>query len=113
MHDIGKSLVALLLEGRGIHTHDLGQGASPGDFTSYVEQNPQCKLVLISVFRTEALGSVHDVVSALERAQLNRNIFIMIGGAAASREFAEQIGADAYTESAEDAAAKAHELLSL
>ena len=69
--------------------------------------------MLISVSRTDLLDNVRDTVKALKKAKLRDQVFVMVGGAAASQEFADEIGADAFTLSAEDAAAKAHELMSL
>ena len=112
-HDIGKNLVRIMMESRDIEVADLGIQVAPEAFVEHVRNNAKCNLVLISVSRTDLLDNVRDTIDALKRAKLRDQVFVMIGGAAASQEFADEIGADAYTMSAEDAAAKAHELMSL
>lgn len=112
-HDIGKNLVRIMMESRDIEVVDLGNQVSPEAFVEHVRNNAKCNLVLISVSRTDLLGNVRDTIKALKKAKLRDQVFVMIGGSATSQEFADEIGADAYTTSAEDAAAKAHELMSL
>ena len=112
-HDIGKNLVRIMMESRDIEVMDLGSQVAPEAFVEHVRNNAKCNLVLISVSRTDLLDNVRDTVKAFKKAKLRDQVFIMVGGAAASQEFADEIGADAYTESAEDAAKKAHELMSL
>ena len=112
-HDIGKNLVRIMLESRDIEVADLGKQVPARAFVEHVRNNPKCNLVLISVNRTELLGNVREIVDALAKAGLRDQIFVMVGGAAATREFAEEVGADAFTANAEEAAEKAHELMSL
>ncbi|MBQ2680869.1 MAG: cobalamin-dependent protein, partial [Eggerthellaceae bacterium] len=112
-HDIGKNLVRIMMESRDIEVADLGIQVPPEAFVEHVRNNAKCNLVLISVSRTDLLENVRDTIKALKKAKLRDQVFVMIGGAAASQEFADEIGADAFTVSAEDAAAKAHELMSL
>lgn len=113
LHDIGKNLVRIMLESRDIEVSDLGKQVPPEAFVEHLRNNPDCNLVLISVNRTELLGNARAVVEALQEAKLREQTFVMVGGAAASQAFADEIGADAFTLSAQDAAAKAHEFLSL
>ena len=112
-HDIGKNLVRIMLESRDIEVADLGTQVSPEAFVQYVHDNTNCNLVLISVNHTDFLGNAHAVITALQKAKLREQVFVMVGGSAASPEFADEIGADAFTYNAEDAAAKAYELMSL
>ncbi len=112
-HDIGKNLVRIMLESRDITVADLGKQVPPEAFVEHVRNNVNCNVVLISVNRDELLDRARDIVQALEDAKLRERVFIMIGGAAASPDFAEEIGADAFTASAEEAAEKAHEFMSL
>ncbi len=112
-HDIGKNLVRIMLESRDIEVTDLGRQVSPEAFVEHVRNHPNCNLVLISLSRTEMRGNVQAVIDALQKAKLREQVFVMVGGSAASQAFADEIGADAYTESAEDAADKAFELASL
>ena len=112
-HDIGKNLVRIMLESRDIEVTDLGRQVSPDAFVEHVRNHPNCNLVLISVSRTELRNNVKAIIDALQKAKLREQVFIMVGGSAASQQFADEIGADAYTDNAEDAAAKAYELMSL
>ena len=112
-HDIGKNLVRIMLESRDIEVTDLGSNVAPETFVEHVRNNANCNLVLISVNRVELLDNARDVVKALDKAKLRDQVFVMVGGGAATPEFADEIGSDAYTASAEDAAIKAHEFMSL
>ena len=112
-HDIGKNLVRIMLESRDIEVADLGTQVSPEAFVEHVRNNPNCNLVLISVNYTSFLKNAAAVVDALKEAKLREQVFVMVGGGAATPEFAEKIGADAFTENAEDAADKAYEFMSL
>ena len=112
-HDIGKNLVRIMLESRDIEVADLGRQVSPQAFVEYIQNHSDCNLVLLSINRDELLVNAREVIDALVAAKLRDRIFIMIGGAAASQRFAEEIGADAFTDSAEEAADKARELMSL
>ena len=112
-HDIGKNLVRIMLESRDIPVADLGKQVPPEAFVEHVKNNANCNVVLISVNRDELLDRVRDVICALAEEKLREQVFVMVGGAAASPAFAEEIGADAFTASAEEAAEKAHEFMSL
>ena len=112
-HDIGKNLVRIMLESRDIEVTDLGRQVSPDAFVEHVRNHADCNLVLISISRIELRDNVKAVIDALQEAKLREQVFIMVGGSAASQQFADEIGADAYTDNAEDAAAKAYELMSL
>ena len=112
-HDIGKDLVRIMLESRDIKVDDLGMEVPPQGFVDHVRANPDCNLVMISVNRTELLDEVRAIVDALQQAKLRDQLFVMVGGAAADQAFADNIGADAFTSSAEEAADKARDLLSL
>ena len=112
-HDIGKNLVRIMMESRDIDVADLGRQVTAEAFVDYVRNNPKCNLVLISVSRSDLLDNVRETVEAFKKAKLRDQVFIMVGGAAATQEFADDIGADAFTMSAEDAADKAQELMSL
>ena len=113
VHDIGKNLVRIMLESRDIEVADLGTQVPPEAFVEHVRNNPNCNLVLISVNYTSYLKNAAAVVEALQKAKLREQVFVMVGGSAATPEFAEKIGADAFTASAEDAAEKAHEFMSI
>ena len=111
MHDIGKHLVRIMLESRNINVADLGTQVEAQAFVDHLLAHSDCNLVLISVGNTEALEAVRETVDALRTAGLRDQVFVMVGGNAASPEFADEIGADAYTTNALEAADKASELL--
>ena len=112
-HDIGKNLVRIMLESRDIKVADLGTEVPPQAFVDHVRETPDCNLVMISVNRIELLDRARAIIDALKEAKLRDQLFVMVGGAAANQAFAAAVGADAFTESAEDAAATAHGFLSL
>ena len=112
-HDIGKNLVRIMLESRDIEVDDLGNNVAPEAFVEHVRNHANCNLVLVSVNRVELLDNVRKVIDELAKAKLREQVFVMVGGNAASQEFADEIGADAFTTSAQDAAAKAHEFMSV
>ena len=112
-HDIGKNLVRIMLESRDIEVVDLGTQVSPEAFVEHVHNNTDCNLVLISVSHTDYLENARAVIAALQKAKLRDQVFVMVGGSAVDQRFADEVGADAYTLSAEDAAEKAYELMSL
>ncbi|MBQ9068175.1 MAG: LysR family transcriptional regulator [Eggerthellaceae bacterium] len=111
-HELGKNLVRIALEGRGIEVHDLGRQVRPSEFVDYVASNPSCNLVLISLFRIEVRDMVRKTMEALEESGLRERVFVMLGGPAADAEFVQQVGADAYTEDAVEAARTAYNFLS-
>lgn len=113
IHDIGKNLVRIMLESRDIKVTDLGTEVAPETFVEHVRNNPDCNLILISINQTELLDEARAVIDALKKAKLRDQLFVMVGGAAANEDFAGLVGADAFTASAEDAAATAHEFLSV
>ena len=111
MHDIGKNLVRMMVEGKGIEIEDLGVDVPPEDFVKYLQDHPDCQLVLASALLTTTRDALKDTVDAIVEAGLRDQVKIMVGGAPVTAEFGEQIGADAYTEDAGEAAAVAAELL--
>ena len=103
LHDIGKNLVKLMLEGKGLEVIDLGTDVSPETFVNTaIEQN--CQILCCSALLTTTMGVMADVVKAAEAAGIRDKVKIMIGGAPISEAFCQQIGADAYTSDAASAA---------
>ena len=103
LHDIGKNLVKLMLEGKGLEVIDLGTDVSPETFVkTAVEQN--CQIICCSALLTTTMGVMADVVKAAEAAGIRDKVKIMIGGAPVNQAFCDQIGADAYTSDAASAA---------
>ena len=103
LHDIGKNLVKIMLEGKGLEVIDLGTDVSPETFVNTaIEQN--CQIICCSALLTTTMGVMADVVKAAEAAGIRDKVKIMIGGAPVSEAFCQQIGADAYTSDAASAA---------
>ena len=108
LHDIGKNLVKMMMEGKGLEVIDLGTDVSPDTFVNTAkEQN--CQIIACSALLTTTMGVMADVVKAAEAAGIRDNVKIMIGGAPVTDEYCKQIGADAYTPDAASAADKAME----
>jgi methylmalonyl-CoA mutase cobalamin-binding domain/chain len=110
LHDIGKNLVALMVESAGFEVIDLGVDVAPAKFVDAVRSNPDCKVVGISALLTTTMEAMKRTVDALTEAGLRDQVKIMVGGAPITPEFAAEIGADAYTPDAGSAASKAKEL---
>ena len=110
LHDIGKNLVAMMLESTGFEIIDLGVDASPEAFVEAVCSHPECRIVGLSALLTTTMDSMGATVRALEEAGVRQRVKIMVGGAPVTEAFAAGITADAYTPDAGAAAAKAREL---
>ena len=103
LHDIGKNLVRMMMEGKGLEVIDLGIDVAPEDFVrTAIEKN--CSVICCSALLTTTMGVMADVVKECEKAGIRRKVKILIGGAPVSQEFCEQIGADCYTVDAASAA---------
>ena len=103
LHDIGKNLVKMMLEGKGLEVIDLGTDVSPEAFVETArEQN--CQIICLSALLTTTMGVMADVVKAAQDAGIRDTVKIMIGGAPVTDEFCQRIGADAYTADAATAA---------
>lgn len=110
LHDIGKSLVVMMLEGAGFEVVDLGIDVAPERFVqAVVEEAPQ--IVALSALLTTTMLNMSEVIQALEAAGVRRQVKVMIGGAPISRSFADQIGADGYSPDAAGASRLAGELV--
>ena len=111
LHDIGKNLVKLMLEGKGFEVVDLGVDVPAERFVEAV-RDENCEIIACSALLTTTMGAMGEVIEALEAAGLRDKVRVMIGGAPVTAAFAEQIGADAYSPDAASAADKAVELAS-
>ena len=110
LHDIGKNLVKIMMEGAGLEVVDLGVDVAPEDFIrTAAEQN--CGLIACSSLLTTAMNEMRTVVQLAEEAGLRDHVKIMVGGAPISEAFCREIGADAYTPDAAEAARVAVQLL--
>ena len=106
LHDIGKNLVASLLEGGGFEVIDLGVNVSPEKFIETVrEQN--ANIVAMSALLTTTMPSMKTTIEALKQAGVRDKVKVLIGGAPITQKYAEEIGADGYSENAVGAVALA------
>ena len=102
LHDIGKNLVKMMLEGAGFEIIDLGTDVKPETFVAAVQEH-QPQLVGMSALLTTTMPGMKATIEALQEAGLRDTLKIMVGGAPVTVAFAEQIGADAYTPDAASA----------
>lgn len=103
LHDIGKNLVKMMLEGKGFEVIDLGTDVSPETFVkTAIEQD--CQIICCSALLTTTMGVMEQVVAAATAAGIRDKVKIMIGGAPTNEVFAQKIGADGYTVDAASAA---------
>ena len=112
MHDIGKNLVKMMIESKGIEIADLGVDAAPEAFVEHVKEHPETDIVCLSCLLTTTMPSMEATIKALEEAGLRDKVTVMVGGAPVTQSFAEEIGADIYTDDAGEAAKKALEVVS-
>ena len=106
MHDIGKNLVRMMIEGKGVEIDDLGVDVPPEKFVEYLNDHPECKVVCLSALLTTTMPSLDETIKAITDAGLRDQVKVMVGGAPVTQEFADEIGADAYTPDAGAAAEK-------
>jgi 5-methyltetrahydrofolate--homocysteine methyltransferase len=110
LHDIGKNLVAMMLEGAGFTIIDLGVDVSPEAFVQVVsEKSPQ--IIGMSALLSTTMPSMTATIQALTKAGLRDKVKVMIGGAPVTAKFADEIGADRYAPDAGSAVASAKELV--
>ena len=103
LHDIGKNLVKMMMEGKGLEVVDLGTDVAPETFVqTAIEQN--CQVICCSALLTTTMNVMEDVVKAARVAGVRDKVKIMIGGAPVNQEFCDKIGADCYTVDAASAA---------
>lgn len=111
LHDIGKNLVGLMLEGAGFQVKDLGSDVAPEKYIEAVRET-NANIIAMSALLTTTMVNMKSTVAALEEAGLRDKVKIMIGGAPVTDSFAKQIGADGYAPDASRAVAVARSLLS-
>jgi len=110
MHDIGKNLVGMMLEGAGFEVIDLGVDVSPEKYVAAVKEH-QPDLVGISALLTTTMPRMQDVLLALQAAGLRGTVKVMIGGAPLTAQYASDIGADIYAPDAASAAQRARQMI--
>jgi 5-methyltetrahydrofolate--homocysteine methyltransferase len=112
LHDIGKKLVSMMLEGCGFEVVDLGPDVPPERFVEAVRESG-AKLVGLSTLLTTTLPAMETTVRALRQAKLSDAVHVMVGGAPVTDSYAQEIGADGYAPDASAAAALARRLMGL
>ena len=110
LHDIGKNLVGMMLEGAGFEVHDLGPGVSPEKFIAAVKEF-NADLVAISALVTTTMPAMGRTIEAFKAAGLREKVKIIVGGAPLSQSYADSIGADGYSADATEAVALAKKLV--
>ncbi|MEI8044852.1 MAG: corrinoid protein [Verrucomicrobiota bacterium] len=110
LHDIGKNLVGAMLEGGGFEVLDLGVNVSPEQFIAAVKEK-KADIVAMSALLTTTMPSMKTTVDVLKQAGLRDQVKVLIGGAPVTRKYAEEVGADGYSESAAGAVAMACQAL--
>ena len=109
LHDIGKNLVAMMLEGAGFEVNDLGIDVPPEKFVEAVNEGGD--IVAMSALLTTTMTQMKTTLEALEEAGVKEKVKTMIGGAPVTQNYADEIGADGYARDAASAADKAKELI--
>jgi 5-methyltetrahydrofolate--homocysteine methyltransferase len=110
LHDIGKNLVAMMLEGAGFDVHDLGANVSPESFVQAVQAH-NCDLVCMSALLTTTMPMMRNTIEALKEADVRQRVKVMVGGAPVTQDYALEIGADGYAPDGASAVDKANELI--
>ena len=111
LHDIGKNLVALMIESAGFNVVDLGVDVSTDKFIEAINANADCKVAALSCLLTTTMPALSDSVKGLIDAGLKDKVKIIIGGAPITQEYADEIGADGYAEDAASAAELAKSII--
>jgi len=110
LHDIGKNLVAMMLEGAAFEIIDLGSDVSPEKFVEAVK-NSGAQVIAMSALLTTTMPNMKTTIEALKAAGVRDQVKVMIGGAPVTQKYAEDIGADGYSQDASKAVALARSLV--
>ncbi|MDH7569366.1 MAG: corrinoid protein [Armatimonadota bacterium] len=110
LHDIGKNLVAMMLEGAGFEVKDLGTDVAPQAFVDAVKEHG-VQAVALSALLTTTMPAMKETINALKEAGLRDKVKVMVGGAPLTQAYADEIGADGYAPDAASAVDLAKELL--
>jgi 5-methyltetrahydrofolate--homocysteine methyltransferase len=109
LHDIGKNLVAMMLEGAGFEVQDLGVDVAPEAFIKAVQDG--ANIIGMSALLTTTMSNMETTIAALKAAGVRGQVKVMIGGAPVTEQYARQIGADAFAADASSATRIAHQLM--
>jgi corrinoid protein of di/trimethylamine methyltransferase len=110
LHDIGKNLVSVMLEGSGYEVIDLGVNVTPEQFVAAVKEK-SAQIVALSALLTTTMRSMKETVEALQQAGVRQQVKVLVGGAPITQRFATEIGADGYSETAANVAGLARQVL--
>jgi 5-methyltetrahydrofolate--homocysteine methyltransferase len=112
LHDIGKNLVAMMLEGAGFEVIDLGTDVSPEKFTQAVKDH-SANMVGLSALLTTTMLNMKSIIAALQAAGVREKVKVIIGGAPVTDAYAREVGADGYGQDASHAVRVAKQLLAI
>ena len=110
VHDIGKNLVNIMLEGAGFTVYDLGVNVAPETFVQQVQEHKP-EIVGFSAFLTTTMPMFKANINALEKAGIRNDVIVMVGGAPVTQEYADAVGADGYAADASTAVRLAKDLI--
>ena len=110
VHDIGKNLVNIMLEGAGFTVHDLGVNVAPEVFIDAINEHKP-DIVGFSAFLTTTMPMFKANINALEKAGIRDDVIVMVGGAPVTQEYADMVGADGYAADASTAVRLAKDLI--
>ena len=110
LHDIGKNLVSMMMEGAGFELTDLGVDVAPEKFVDTIKSN-RVDVIAMSALLTTTMPAMKDTIEALQAAGVRDKVKIMIGGAPVTQSYADEIGADGYAPDAASAVDTAKELI--
>ena len=110
VHDIGKNLVNIMLEGAGFTVYDLGVNVAPETFVQQVQEHKP-EIVGFSAFLTTTMPMFKANINAIEKAGLREKVIVMVGGAPVTKEYADAVGADGYAADASAAVVRAKQLI--
>jgi methylmalonyl-CoA mutase cobalamin-binding domain/chain len=110
VHDIGKNLVNIMLEGAGFTVYDLGVNVAPETFVQQIQEH-QPDVVGFSAFLTTTMPMFKANINALEKAGIRDDVIVMVGGAPVTQQYADAVGADGYAADASTAVRLAKDLI--
>ena len=111
LHDIGKNLVAMMMEGSGFEVIDLGVDVKPEKYVEAVQNGAD--IIAMSALLTTTMPSMKETIDALVEAGIRGNVKVMVGGAPVTQNYSDEIGADGYSADAASAVDKAKELMGI
>jgi len=112
LHDIGKNLVAMMLEGAGFEVVDLGADVSPQSFVEAVKEH-DARMICMSALLTTTRPAMKTTIDFLKDSAIGHEVKVMVGGAPVNEEYAAEIGAEGFAPDAASAAERAKELLGI